>query len=336
MRIDVEFSSLGATLRGWLFQPDIELAPAIIMAHGFSATRSMTIDKYAEAFYAAGFTVLLYDHRGFGASDGTPPRQVNPWVQTRGYLDALAFVSKLDGVDPDHIAVWGDSLSAGAVCVAAAIDERIGAVVAQVPAFGASPPPADPDGKLFQTLESMVLSSDVLGFGGPVQGPLPVVSSDQIRHPSALKPLTAFCWFVEHGGRLDSNWVNDVTLALGEWQPGICGPHLHQPVLMLVSPQDEMARANPQVARAVFDSIRGPKEWYEIAGGHFGLLYHPSDLFSEACAAQMSFLRRWNTHGVPADTKFKSSTGPKAQEQPGFRSMDSQARGPKAASYTDV
>ena len=254
MRIDVEFPSLGATLRGWLYQPDVPLAPAVVMAHGFSATRSMTIDKYAEAFYAAGFAVLLYDHRGFGASDGNPPRQVNPWVQTRGYLDAVAFLSKLDGVDPDRIAVWGDSLSAGVACVAAAIDERIGAVVAQVPAFGPSEPPADADGKLFQALRLTALSSDVLGFGGPVQGPLPVVSADQVRHPSAQKPLTAFRWFIEYGGRLDSNWVNDVTLSLAGWQPGVCGPHLRRPVLMLVSPQDEMTRANPRVARAVFDS----------------------------------------------------------------------------------
>ena len=108
-----------------------------------------------------------------------------------------------------------------------------------------------------------------------------------------MKPLTAFRWFIEYGGRLDSNWVNDVTLSLGGWQPGVCGPHLRRPVLMLVSPQDEMTRANPRTARAVFDSICGPKEWYAIGGGHFGLLYHPSELFSEARAVQLGFLRRW-------------------------------------------
>lgn len=306
MRIDVEFTSVGATLRGWLFQPDVELAPGIVMAHGFSATRSMTINKYAEAFYEAGFAVLLYDHRGFGASDGDPPRQVNPWVQTRGYLDAVAFLSKLEGIDPNRVAVWGDSLSAGAACVAAAIDERVGAVVTQVPAFGANQPPPDGDGKLFQGLRSMVLSQDVLGCGGPVQGPLPVVSSDQVRHPSALKPLTAYRWFVEYGGTLGSKWVNDVTLSVDGWQPGLCGPHLSQPVLMLVSPQDEMARANPQVARAVFGSLHGPKQWYAIDGGHFGLLYYPSELFSEARAVQLGFLRRW-ADGEMAKVSLKAA-----------------------------
>jgi pimeloyl-ACP methyl ester carboxylesterase len=297
MRIDVEFPSLGATLRGWLYQPDLPVAPAVVMAHGFSATRSMTIDKYAEAFYATGFAVLLFDHRGFGASDGTPRLRVSPWVQARGYMDAVAFVSQLDGVDARRIAIWGDSFSGSVACVVAAIDERVGAVVAQVPAFGEKPAPADAGGDLFGALRAAALSDDVLDFGQPFTGPLPVVSPDQARQPSALKPLTALRWFTEHGGRLGSGWINDVTLALGEeptpWHPGLCAPHLKVPVLMVVAPEDEMARANPSVARTVFDSMRCAKEWYAIGGGHFGLLYHPSELLVEARAVQLSFLRRW-------------------------------------------
>lgn len=296
MRSDVEFTSLGSTLRAWLFQPEIDPAPAVIMAHGFSATRGMTLDKYAEAFCAAGFAVLLYDHRGFGASDGVPRLEVNPWVQTRGYLDAVQFVSTLAGVDPGRIALWGDSFSGAVACVATAIDSRVRAVIAQVPAFGEVAPQVDPDRAQFEALRTATYSSDVLSFGRPVAGPVPVVSPDQVRSPSALKPLSAFRWFIEYGGRVGTGWVNDVTVALGEhpmaWTPGLCGPHIRVPVLMVVSPEEEMVRANPSVSRAVFDSIRSPKEWYPIGGGHFGLLYYPSELFSEACSVQVSFLRR--------------------------------------------
>lgn len=295
MRSDVEFMSLGATLHGWLFEPEVRNAPAIVMAHGFSATRQMTTDKYAEVFCSAGFTVLLYDHRGFGASGGEPRREVNPWVQTRGYLDALQFMSAL-AVDPTRIALWGDSFSGAVACVAAAIDSRVRAVVAQVPAFGEKAPPPDPDGTRFDELQQAALSPDVLSFGRPVAGPVPVVSADQVRSPSALAPLTAFRWFIEYGGRVGTGWTNDVTIAVGEhplaWLPGLCGPRIQASVLMLVSPQEEMVRASPSVSRAVFNSISSAKEWYSIDGGHFGLLYHPSALFSEACAVQVSFLRR--------------------------------------------
>ncbi|MFH0982747.1 MAG: hypothetical protein V2A79_14580 [Planctomycetota bacterium] len=33
------------------------------------------------------------------------------------------------------------------------------------------------------------------------------------------------------------------------------------------------------------------KRWYEIADGHFGLLYHPGDRFDEATNVQVEFLR---------------------------------------------
>src|SRR5688572_12267028 len=105
------------------------------MTHGFSSTRPMTTDKYAEVFGAGGAAVLLYDHRGFGGSGGEPRRQINPWIQARGYLDALAFARTLPDMDPVRIAVWGDSLSAGVALVVAAIDPRIAALVVQVPAL---------------------------------------------------------------------------------------------------------------------------------------------------------------------------------------------------------
>src|SRR5258708_19009266 len=133
MRSDVEFQSLGAPLRGWLFPPPARRAPAVVMAHGFSATRSMTIDKYAEAFCANGFAVLLYDHRGFGASGGEPRLEVNPWTQTRGYLDAVEFVSRADMIEPDRIPIWGESLTAGVARLPSAIHPRIPCLVVQLP-----------------------------------------------------------------------------------------------------------------------------------------------------------------------------------------------------------
>lgn len=48
------------------------------MAHGYSATRRrMTADNYAEVFQASGLAVLLYDHYGFGDSQGEPRLQIN-------------------------------------------------------------------------------------------------------------------------------------------------------------------------------------------------------------------------------------------------------------------
>jgi len=71
MKRDVEFTTEDATvLRGVLHTPDGHTrAPGIVMAHGFSGVKEQ-LDHYAALFATSGFSVLLYDHRSFGTSDG--------------------------------------------------------------------------------------------------------------------------------------------------------------------------------------------------------------------------------------------------------------------------
>ena len=91
----IAFTSEEATLRGRLYLPFSQSRkfPVIVMAHGFTTTiNGMTADKYAEEFQKAGFAVLLYDHRNLGTSDGEPRQEINFWVQTRGYMDAIDFL----------------------------------------------------------------------------------------------------------------------------------------------------------------------------------------------------------------------------------------------------
>ena len=142
----VEFPSEGAMLRGLLFMPEsqVKKAPVVIMAHGTTATVYMVTDKYAEAFSRAGLAVLLYDHRNFGRSEGEPRQEINPWIQFRGYRDAVKFAERMDRVDPERIALWGDSYTGGQVIVVGAIEQRVKVIVAQVPVFGAEPPKVDP------------------------------------------------------------------------------------------------------------------------------------------------------------------------------------------------
>ncbi len=181
----VEFSSEGAILRGRLYLPRADGAaspggrhPLVVMAHGFTSTMPMTTDRYAEAFAAQGLAVLLYDHRNTGLSGGEPRREVNPWVQARGYRDAVRFArTALVVVDPDRIALWGLSNSGMQVLVLGALLEgEIAAITAVVPSCGDQPPPSDPDGHLFALLRDTFEHGDVSGSPETTAGPMPVVS----------------------------------------------------------------------------------------------------------------------------------------------------------------
>lgn len=291
----VEFESEEAVLRGRFYRPsDGGKGPVVVMANGFSATITMTADRYAEVFQAAGLAVLLYDHRGFGASSGEPRYEVNAWTQARGYRDAITFAASLAEVDAGRIAAWGDSFSGAVALVVAGVDERVAAVVAQVPACGREPAPPDPDGRLYDQLRHTLAHGDLGGEPGDTAGPLPVVSADQIHSPSLLTPIQAYRWFIEYGGRFGTGWENRATRVTPKtavpFHAGIAAPSIRCPSLMQISPEDEMPGANPEVARGVHAAIRAPKELIEIDGGHFGLMHHPSPWFDDASSAQRSFL----------------------------------------------
>ena len=82
-RFDIAFTVEGGViLRGWLYLPEGPGPhPAITMAHGYACVKEHGLERFAEAFAADGFVVLVHDHRTFGASDGTPRQDVDPWQQ---------------------------------------------------------------------------------------------------------------------------------------------------------------------------------------------------------------------------------------------------------------
>src|SRR5258708_12516864 len=92
-RRDVEFNAEGVTLRGWFYPAEGagSSAPAVVMAHGFSAVKEMYLDSFAEVFAAAGLSVLVFDNRNFGASGGEPRQEIDPWAQVRDYRHALPY-----------------------------------------------------------------------------------------------------------------------------------------------------------------------------------------------------------------------------------------------------
>ena len=94
----VEFPSEGALLRGRFYRPERAAPfPVVVMTHGTTATITMALDHYAEVFCRAGLAVLLYDHRNFGMSGGEPRQQINPWIQARGYRDAVNYLLTRSG-----------------------------------------------------------------------------------------------------------------------------------------------------------------------------------------------------------------------------------------------
>jgi uncharacterized protein len=292
-RRDVEFDAEGVALRGWLYEAEGSGAPgaAVVMAHGFSAVKEMYLDSFAEVFAAAGLHVLVFDNRGFGASDGEPRQEIDPWAQVRDYRHAITYLSTVPGVDSRRIGIWGSSYSGGHVLVVAAIDRRVKAVVSQVPLVSGH-----------DNLRALVRADFIAGFrdqfdadrlarfhgGRPAM--VPVVDKDPLA-PSALPTPDSWEWFTKTGSTRAPAWRNEVTLRsvemFTEYEPGSYLPYISPtPLLLLVAAGDHLVPS--ELAIAAFDKAHQPKELIILPGGHF-------DAYTKGFEASSGQARDWFT-----------------------------------------
>ena len=278
-RRDVEFAGQGGTLlRGWLYLPSRTTASpsaGVVMAHGFSALKEMALDRYAEVFCEAGLAVLVYDHRNFGASDGEPRQTINPWAQARDYRYAISWLGARPEVDADRIGIWGSSFSGGEVIVIGSCDERVKAVVANVPFTGY----ADVDYAQTATRQAAIRAQlyDETGAGladleQNAFGPVPVVRDEGVEGPVVLDQPESSEWFGQWGARAP-RWINSITLQNGMgteplWDPGACIAHVApRPLLLVVATEDRLAPTS--VAVQAYERAAEPKQLVMIDGHHF-------------------------------------------------------------------
>ncbi|MFN8028301.1 MAG: alpha/beta hydrolase [Acidimicrobiia bacterium] len=303
-RVDVEFADHeGVTLRGWLFAGSGTAAapgPALVMAHGFSATKEMALDRFAAVFAAAGVTVLAYDHRCLGASDGEPRQLVDPYLQARGYRAALDWLCARPEVDAGRVGIWGSSFSGGEVLVVGAVDRRVRAVVANVPLAGFPGVDYTDAASVAERFDALrVALDDPAGpgtAGSPVDpaGPLaPVHAPGNELHVVMPQPESTE-WFLRAGGE-GTNWENRIFLGgtpegAPAFDPGVAAAHLAPtPLLMVVASDDTLAATD--VALATFERAGAPKQLELVEGHHF--VDYDGESFTHVARVMTDFLTQY-------------------------------------------
>ncbi|MGU7769094.1 alpha/beta hydrolase [Burkholderia sp. MR1-5-21] len=287
-RTDVEFEvDGGVKLRGWLFVPPGEgRRPAITMTHGYAGVKEHALEPFARAFAEAGFVVLLHDHRGFGASEGAPRHDIDPWRQVADWRRAISFLESLDVVDPARIGLWGTSYAGGHAIVLGATDRRLRCVVAQVPTISGFEqglrriPPEQ-----VATIEEAFADDDRAQLRGEPPRRQAIVSADPAV-PASYRAKDAIDFYQQP--LPDGAWENNVTVrstrAARMYEPGHWIARVSPtPLLMVVATRDTITLTDLELA--AYERALQPKQLVTIEGGHFDPYLSQFRRASEAATA---------------------------------------------------
>lgn len=291
-RRDVEFAVDGGIhLRGWLFVPegDSRPRPAITMAHGYAGVKEHGLERFARAFAEAGFVVLLHDHRGFGASEGEPRGDVDPWVQISDWRRAISFLESLPEVDATRLGIWGTSYAGGHAIFLGATERRLRCVVAQVPTISGYEQGLrriPPEG--VAALEEAFAEDERSRFRGEPPRRQRIVSDDPTVAAS-YRARDAIDFYLQP--LPEGAWENSVTVrstrAARTYEPGAWIARVSPtPLLMVVALKDTVTVTD--LALAAYERALEPKRLALIAGGHFDA-YLGS--FDRASAAALAWFR---------------------------------------------
>lgn len=287
-RSDIRIPSHGEELAAYLYRPDTpagEKVPCVVMAHGFTGTRDDGLPGYAEAFQRAGYAVVLFDYRYFGASTGEPRQLLDIGAQQDDYRAVIDWARHAEGIDPERIVLWGSSFSGGHVLVVAEGDPRIAAVIAQAPF-------ADSLAVIRTMPITNMARATALGVAdraGALLGRPPIYMA-AVGPPGSFAALTdpsAHTGFQTIVGP-ESLWRNEfaarLLLNFVGFRPFRQAAKLTMPVLFCVCDEDTTTPPGPAVAAA---QAAPHAELRLFPYGHFDI-YHDE----EAKADQVDFLQR--------------------------------------------
>ena len=290
-REQVWFESGGTRCAAWLYPGSN--GGCVVMAGGMAVTRGPGTDRFARRFWGAGFTVLAFDYRRMGDSEGEPRQVVRLRDERADWDAAIAFAGGLPGVDPTRVAIWGFSTSGGHVFRVAAGHPELAAAIAQTP--NADGQAAARNAMRYQHPIAMLrllvrgLLDTVGGWFGlapklvPLDGAPGTVAllttPDAQDSGPALNPDNRY-----------PDWQQVVAaraaLQVSFYRPGRSAGHVRCPLLVVVCDQDQSALAAPAVRAA----RRAPQaDLLRLPGGHYAPFL---DQHEQTVDAELAFLLR--------------------------------------------
>ena len=285
----VSFYSEGVRLEGDLYRPKgadaDELRAGIVLCHGYTGVKSLYLPDNARVLTEAGYVVLTFDYKGWGASEG-PRTRLAPFSRVADVQAALTYLGTRPGVDPTHLGLYGTSYGGATAIWAAALDERVRCVVSVVgigdgrrwmrsvrrpdewhdlleharedreqAVISGESMPAERDEILMQDRASAALSA-----------------AQRANNPDAVSTVPA-------------SFIDETLSFHADWVVGKIAP---RPLLIITTEDDRLVP--PEESQSLYDHAGEPKKLIVLKGyGHYDVYAEPA--LGEVMAATLSWYR---------------------------------------------
>jgi fermentation-respiration switch protein FrsA (DUF1100 family) len=293
-RSPVSFRSGGLNLAGHFYRPagvaaDARTA-ALVMCGPFSSVKEQTLPHYAERFQAAGYTVLTFDYRNFGESEGEPRWHYDPNMIIEDYVSAVSYLLTRDDIDFGRIVLVGVCMGGGYAVSAAARDKRVRGVVSVAGGFNIGGTfqqflGVDAFAGFFRQINDLVQRQYETGEVQYIPTIARALSADV---PIAAMPNEEAFSYYDRTSRTDApNWSN--RMAASSFGPyfiynAIAHAPLVAPAPLLIVHGTRDLFLLPEYAQHAYDAAIGPKELVWIETHNHIELYDQDPYVSEAVA----------------------------------------------------
>ena len=290
----VSFYSEGVRLAGDLYRPadagDDELRAGIVLCHGYTGVKSLYLPDNARALTEAGYVVLAFDYKGWGASDG-PRARLAPFGRVADVQAALTFLQTRPGVERARLGLYGTSYGGATVVWAAALDERVRCVVSVV---GVG------DGRRWmRSVRRPDEWHDLLARAreeredAVVSGATRLAERDDILlqdRASAALSAAARANNPDAISQVPASFIDETLSFHADWVVGRIAP---RPLLLITTEDDRLVP--PEESRSLYDHAGEPKKLVVLKGyGHYDVYAEPA--FGEVMAATL----HWYAQHLPA------------------------------------
>ena len=285
----VSFYSEGVRLEGDLYRPKgadaDELRAGIVLCHGYTGVKSLYLPDNARVLTEAGYVVLTFDYKGWGASEG-PRTRLAPFSRVADVQAALTYLGTRPGVDPTHLGLYGTSYGGATAVWAAALDERVRCVVSVVGIgdgrrWMRSVRRPDEWHDLLEHAREDREQAVVSGESMPAQrdevlmqdrASAALSAAQRANNPDAVSTVPA-------------SFIDETLSFHADWVVGKIAP---RPLLIITTEDDRLVP--PEESQSLYDHAGEPKKLIVLKGyGHYDVYAEPA--FGEVMAATLSWYR---------------------------------------------